>query len=65
MEGLSLSGLYILAYMFDDTLMILTVVATLSHSKMQETQGRWLKLASGLVILLLGLVMLFRPDWLV
>lgn len=58
-------GLYILAYMFDDTLMILTVVATLSHSKMQETQGRWLKLASGLVILLLGLVMLFRPDWLV
>jgi hypothetical protein len=57
-------GLYILAYMFDDTLMVLGVVATLGHPKMQEVHGRWLKLLSGLVILALGLVMLFRPEWL-
>jgi glutaredoxin len=56
--------LYILAYMFDDTLMVASVVASLSRFKLQETGGRWLKLVSGSVILLLGLVMLFRPEWL-
>ncbi|MFM8706012.1 MAG: hypothetical protein ACKOHG_19590, partial [Planctomycetia bacterium] len=56
--------LYILAYMFDDTLMVAGVVASLSRFKLQETGGRWLKLVSGSVILLLGLVMLFRPEWL-
>jgi len=29
---------------------------------LQETQGRWLKLMSGLVILLLGIIMLIRPE---
>ncbi|MEY3204405.1 MAG: hypothetical protein RLZZ21_736 [Planctomycetota bacterium] len=57
-------GLYIAAYMFDDALMVAGVVATLSRFRLQETGGRWLKLVSGAVILLLGCVMLFRPDWL-
>jgi uncharacterized membrane protein HdeD (DUF308 family) len=57
-------GLYIAAYMFDDALMVAGVVATLSRFKLQETGGRWLKLVSGVVILLLGGVMLFRPEWL-
>jgi hypothetical protein len=57
-------ALYILAYMFDDSLMVLIVVWTLSKRKLQEAQGRWLKLISGAAILLLGLVMLFRPEWL-
>jgi uncharacterized membrane protein HdeD (DUF308 family) len=39
-------------------------VTTLSRFKLQETGGRWLKLVSGGVILLLGLVMLLRPEWL-
>lgn len=58
-------GLYIVAYMFDDTVMVGIVVITLGRHKMQETHGRWLKLISGLVILSLGLVMLIHPDWLV
>ena len=57
-------GLYIAAYMFDDALMVAGVVATLKRFKLQETGGRWLKLVSGAAILLLGCVMLFRPDWL-
>jgi uncharacterized membrane protein HdeD (DUF308 family) len=57
-------GLYILAYMFDDAVMVAGVVATLSRFKLQETGGRQLKLVSGGVILLLGLVMLLRPEWL-
>lgn len=58
-------GLYNVAYMFDDMLMVGLVVVTLDRRKMQEQQGRWLKLLSGSVILLLGVVMLFRPEWLV
>jgi hypothetical protein len=56
--------LYNLAYMFDDTLMVAVVVVTLERHKLQETHGRWLKLISGLAILVLGAVMLLRPQWL-
>ncbi len=56
--------LYNAAYMFDDSLMVGLVVVTLGRRKMQETHGRWLKLVSGSVITVLGLVMIFRPDWL-
>lgn len=56
--------LYILAYMIDDTLLLAAFVTTLSHRKIQEREGRWLKLVSGLVILALGIVMLFKPEWL-
>lgn len=58
-------GLYILAYMFDDALMVAIVVITLGKRKLQEHEGRWLKLVSGLVVLGLGLVLLLRPEWLV
>jgi uncharacterized membrane protein HdeD (DUF308 family) len=57
-------GLYIAAYMLDDALMVTLVVATLGKRKLQENEGRWLKLVSGLVILLLGFVLLLRPQWL-
>jgi uncharacterized membrane protein HdeD (DUF308 family) len=57
-------ALYILAYMLDDTMLLSIVVATLSHRKLQEREGRWLKLLSGVVILLLGIVMIFFPAWL-
>lgn len=56
--------LYIAAYMFDDSVMVAGVVATLRRCKLQERGGRWLKLASGGVILGLGLVMLLAPEWL-
>jgi len=56
--------LYIAAYMLDDTIMVAIVVITLGKRKLQENHGRWLKLVSGLVILALGLVLLFKPEWL-
>jgi glutaredoxin len=55
-------GLYILGYMFDDTIMVMAFIITLSHRKLREGEGRWLKLVSGVVVLALGLAMLFRPD---
>ena len=56
-------GLYIIAYMLDDALMVAAVVLTLSKRKLQEAEGRWLKLISGIVILALGLVVLIQPEW--
>jgi hypothetical protein len=56
-------GLYILAYMFDDLIMVATVVISLDRLKLDERGGRWLKLVSGLVVLALGLVMLLKPEW--
>ncbi|MBX3444564.1 MAG: hypothetical protein KF774_19340 [Planctomyces sp.] len=57
--------LYILGYMFDDALMVSVVVVTLGRHKLQERGGRILKLISGGVILTLGVLMLFKPEWLV
>ncbi len=56
--------LYNIAYMFDDGLMVAAVVLTLEKTKMQEHHGRWLKLISGIAIATLGVLMLFRPEWL-
>jgi glutaredoxin len=57
-------ALYNVAYMLDDSIMVLTAVVTLSRFKLQERGGRWLKLVSGIVLLALGLMLLARPDWL-
>lgn len=56
--------LYIAAYMFDDSLMVAVVVITLGKHRLQEEGGRMLKLISGSVILAIGLLMLFKPEWL-
>jgi glutaredoxin len=58
-------GLYNLAYIFDDSLMVAIAVVTLSRKKLQERAGRWLKLTSGLVMVGLAAVLLLRPNWLI
>ena len=58
-------GLYNLAYIFDDSLMVTIAVITLSRRKLQERAGRWLKLTSGLVMAGLGSVLLLQPKWLI
>jgi glutaredoxin len=57
-------GLYNLAYVADDALVVTIAVVTLSRRRLSETAGRWLKLASGVVMLALGLALLLVPDWL-
>ena len=58
-------GLYNLAYILDDGLMVTIAVVTLSRRKLQERAGRWLKLASGLVMAGLGAILLLAPEWLI
>lgn len=57
-------GLYIVGYLADDALMVTLAVAALSHRKLTEDAGAWLKLLSGAVMLALGSVLLLRPEWL-
>ncbi len=58
-------GLYNLAYILDDGLMVTIAVITLSRKKLQERAGRWLKLTSGLVMAGLGVILLLSPEWLI
>ncbi len=58
-------ALYNLAYILDDGLMVTIAVVTLSRRKLQERAGRWLKLASGLVMAGLGTILLLAPEWLI
>jgi glutaredoxin len=46
--------LYNLAYMFDDFIILSIGVMTLSQHRLQEKEGRWLKMISGLVMIALG-----------
>ena len=57
-------ALYNAAYVLDDGLVLALAVVTLSRRKLQERAGRWLKLASGCVMLGLGALLIGRPAWL-
>lgn len=50
--------LYNLMYMLDDVIVLAIGVATLSQRRLQEKEGRYLKLAAGLVMLGLGIYLL-------
>lgn len=54
--------LYNLAYMFDDIIILGIGVITLSQRRLQEKEGRWLKLISGAVMIGLGLYLLVSPG---
>lgn len=54
-------ALYNLAYVLDDSVMVLIAVFTLSSRKLQEKGARWLKLISGIVMMGLGMVLLAAP----
>ena len=54
--------LYNIAYIFDDAVMVGIVVFTLNKQKLDEHQGRWLKLFSGAIIFSLGVLLIFYPS---
>jgi glutaredoxin len=57
-------ALYNVAYMLDDVLVLAIGVITMSHYRLQEREGRWLKLISGIVMIGLSAVMIVKPNWL-
>lgn len=55
--------LYMLIYQIDELGIFLVAVFTLKASKLQEKQGRILKLVGGMLMLTLANVMLVNPAW--
>lgn len=52
--------LYVAAYMLDDLVILSIGVALLSRHRLQEREGRWLKLLSGLVMVGLGVYLILQ-----
>lgn len=55
--------LYMLIYQIDELGVFLVAIFTLKASKLEEKQGRLLKLIGGMLMLALALVMLIHPAW--
>lgn len=53
--------LYNSVYMFDDVIVLSIGIITLSQRRLQEREGRWLKLISGLVMIGLGVYLIIYP----
>jgi len=51
-------GLYNAVYMLDDAVVLATAVVTLERYKLGKRGGRWLKLVSGAVMVMLGVLLL-------
>ncbi len=52
--------LYDIAYMLDDMVVLAIGVVTLSQRRLQEKEGRWLKLVSGVAMVGLGIYLLLQ-----
>ncbi|MCH9668032.1 MAG: thioredoxin family protein [Actinomycetia bacterium] len=57
-----LLGLYMLVYQLDELVIFGVAVVTLRATKIQERQGRLLKLVGGMLMLSLAIVMLVNPS---
>jgi hypothetical protein len=62
LEFTLLLALYLVIYLLDELLVFGTAVLTLKASRLEEKHGRVLKLAGGMVMLALALVLLLDPD---
>ncbi len=56
--------LYNIAYILDDSVMVFSATWALSSQRLKPGTGRALKGLSGLVLLLLSLLLIFKPEWL-
>jgi hypothetical protein len=55
---------YMLVYQLDELAIFFTAVFSLKASRLEEKQGRILKLVGGMLMLTLAVVMLVNPAWL-
>ncbi|MCB0983309.1 MAG: hypothetical protein KDB06_01515, partial [Ilumatobacter sp.] len=59
--AVALFVIYLVVFLIDELILFVTVLATMRALKVQERHGRALKLASGVVMVTLAIVMLVRP----
>ncbi len=56
--------IYVFFYMIDDMIVFIIAVATLQLSTASSKYGKYSKVISGIIMLLVGLLLIFKPDWL-
>lgn len=56
--------LYILIFMLDDLIVFIIAMITLRATGLSGKYGRFSNLIGGLVMLIIGLLLIFRPEWL-
>lgn len=61
-QAVGLFGLYMVPFLIDELVVFGLAVATLRASKLQERQGRLLKLVAGTMMLALAVTVLVRPE---
>ena len=55
---------YVLIFMLDDLLVFFVAMATLQMKALSSHFTRWSGLVGGIIMLLIGLLLLFKPGWL-
>ena len=56
--------IYTLFYMIDDLVVFIIAVATLQLSTTSSKYGKYSKIVGGIIMLLVGLLLIFKPEWL-
>ncbi len=56
--------LYIFIFMLDDLFIFLLAMTTMQLKGISSHYSRWSNLVGGILILLIGLLLLFKPEWL-
>ena len=56
--------IYTFFYMIDDMIVFIIAVATLQLSTTSSKYGKYSKVVGGIIMLLVGLLLIFKPDWL-
>lgn len=57
--------LYVIVFMIDELVIFTIVFFTLKVTKVGDKIAKWTTLIGGLLMIILGLIVLFRPEWLV
>ena len=56
--------LYIFIFMLDDLFIFFVVMKTMQLKGISSKYSRWSNLVGGILILLIGLLLIFKPEWL-
>jgi len=56
--------LYQMVFMLDDMVVFVIAMITLRSVGVESKYARWTKLIGGIVMILIGLLLLFKPEWL-
>jgi threonine/homoserine/homoserine lactone efflux protein len=57
-------ALYIAVFMLDDAVIFVAAMLTLQATGLAASYSRWPHLIGGAVLLGVGLLLIFRPEWL-